>query len=263
MLMPVDLFFRSFGGGGDGAPPLVILHGLLGSSRNWMTAGAELGRDRHVVALDLRNHGESPHTGEHTYPFMAEDVLAWMDARGIGRAHLLGHSMGGKAAMRLAADHPERVGKLVVVDIAPRNNPPYNQRAFAAMNALPVSEIRSRKDAEKFLEERIPSWAFRQFLLTSLVRDRSGGFDWQVNLPVLTESLPHLARSPLEEDEQFGGDALFVRGGRSDFVRDEDAVTIRKHFPASRIDTIEDCGHNPHMEQREAFNRRVQAFLES
>src|ERR1019366_6953566 len=111
---PAALFHRDFGGGE--APASVILHGMLGSSRNWQTVGRELGAARRVCALDLRNHGMSPHADSMTYDEMAGDVLAWMDAHGVGRAELIGHSMGGKVAMLLACRHPERVGRLVVVD---------------------------------------------------------------------------------------------------------------------------------------------------
>ena len=255
----MELYFRRFGAGG-GRRPLLILHGLLGSSRNWTTVGAQLADDRKVVALDLRNHGASPHADTHTYPELAADILAWMDARGMDRVDLIGHSMGGKAVMRLAADHPERVGRLVIVDIAPRDNPPYNQRAFGALNALALDAISSRKEAEAFLQERLRNWAFCQFLLTNLVRGENG-FSWQVNLPVLTENLSQLAKSPLEPEETYAGPALFVRGGRSDFVRDEDETLIRRHFPAARIDVIPESGHNPHIEQREAFVAMVSAFL--
>ncbi len=259
--MPENLFFRSFGESESNTPPLIILHGLLGSSRNWATVGSRLGAERRVYALDLRNHGQSPHAGEHSYPLMVEDVLAWMDARKIGRADFLGHSMGGKTTMRLAVDYPGRVNRMVVVDIAPRNNPPYNQRAFSAINALPLSKIRTRKDAEAFLEERIPSWAFRQFLLTNLVLGANGSFAWQVNLPVLTESLRELGRSPLEEGEAWRGEALFVRGGKSDFVRDEDMDVIRRHFPSALVETIADSGHNPHIESSKEFCGAVREFL--
>ena len=240
---------------------MVILHGLLGSSRNWTTAGSGLADSRRVFALDLRNHGASPHAPTHTYPEMVADVIEWMDVRGMDRVDLLGHSMGGKATMRLAMDHPGRVGRLVIVDIAPRDNPPYNQRAFGALNALPLGEIRSRGEAETFLCERLRNRFFCQFLLASLVRGEKG-FSWQVNLPVLTESLSHLAASPLEPGEVHAGPALFVRGGRSDFVRDEDEPLIRRHFPDVRIESMPDSGHNPHIEQREAFVRRVASFLE-
>ncbi len=255
----MDLYFRRFGSGG-GRRPLVILHGLLGSSRNWTTVGSHLTGDRRVFALDLRNHGASPHAPTHTYSEMVGDVIEWMDGRGLDRVDLLGHSMGGKAAMRLAMDYPDRVGALVIVDIAPRDNPPYNQRAFGALNALPLGEIGSRGEAETFLYERLRNRFFCQFLLTNLVRGDKG-FSWQVNLPVLTESLPHLAASPLEPGEVHAGPALFIRGGRSDFVRDEDEPVIRRHFPDVRIESIEDSGHNPHIEQREEFVRRVAGFL--
>jgi esterase len=137
------LFHRDLGGAGR--PPMIILHGILGSSRNWQTAGGDLAAHYHVFAMDLRNHGASPHAAEMSFAAMADDVRAWMDTQGLPRAALLGHSMGGKVAMLFACRHPERVDRLVVVDIAPKDYASPGQRAaFAAMNELDLNGLRSR-----------------------------------------------------------------------------------------------------------------------
>jgi esterase len=246
--------------GGDG-PPLVILHGILGSSRNWQTAGRDLAARHHVLALDLRNHGGSPHDGEMTYPAMAADVLAWLEARGLERVALLGHSLGGKVAMLLACRHPERVERLIVVDIAPRD---YawggRQRAeFAAMNGLDLGGLRSRAEAEQRLEAQVPDWAMRKFLVTNLECDGAGRWRWTVGLAALTEALPALEKNSLRPGDIFAGAALFITGGKSAYVTAADHAAIRRHFPAARIETLADCGHNPHMEARAAFVRLVLA----
>ena len=142
--------------GGAGKPPLVILHGLLGSSRNWQTAGRDLSDQFHVCALDLRNHGDSFHAHEVTYEIMAADVLAWLDAQGIERTHLLGHSLGGKVAMLLACRHAGRVERLVVVDIAPKAYPHSHAREFDAMRELDLVALQSRAEAEQQLAVRVP-----------------------------------------------------------------------------------------------------------
>lgn len=248
--------------GGAGLPPLVILHGMLGSSRNWQTAGRELARQFHVRALDLRNHGESFHAREMSYPAMAGDVIAWMDAQGLERAHLVGHSMGGKTAMRLAVDHPLRVAKLVVVEIAPKAYPRSHGLNFGAMARLDVAAIRSRQEAEEQLAADVTDWAMRKFLLTNLERNPHGpGFRWSINLPALTEALPILEENSLAPGERFDGDALFVLGGRSRYFLPEDEPAARAFFPYARFETIPESGHNPHFDTREAFVRSVSEFL--
>ncbi len=148
--MPVTLNYRDLGG--TGRPPLVILHGLLGSSRNWQAAGRALAERYHVLALDLRGHGQSPHARPVTYEAMAGDVMAWLDARELGRVSLLGHSMGGKVAMLLACRNPDRVERLFVVDVAPKGYRwASNREAFAAMNELDLTSLGSRAEAERAL----------------------------------------------------------------------------------------------------------------
>jgi len=246
------LFHRDLGGAGN--PPMVVLHGLLGSSRNWLTAGGDLAAQYHVLAPDLRNHGKSPHADEMTYDAMMADVLAWMDAQHLKRVTLMGHSMGGKTAMLLACRHPERVERLVVVDIAPKNYLSNAHRAeFAAMNELRLGSLQSRGEAELRFEARVDDWAMRKFLVTNLERDEAGGWKWQINLPALTMALPALEQSPLKDGDLFSGPALFITGGKSRYVATEDRGMIEKHFPGAKIEVVAESGHNPHMETRAAF----------
>lgn len=246
------LFHRDLGGAGN--PPLLVLHGLLGSSRNWLTAGGDLAANYHVCALDLRNHGKSPHLEPMTYEAMMADVLAWLDAHHLARVTLMGHSMGGKVAMLLACRYPERVERLVIVDIAPKDYLSHAHRAeFAAMNELELDGLQSRSEAELRFESRVSDWAMRKFLVTNLERDAHGRWRWQINLPVLTAALPSLEKSPLADDDCFSGPTLFVTGGRSRYVLSGDLAAIETHFPGSRVEIIPDAGHNPHMETREAF----------
>ncbi|MBC8011993.1 MAG: alpha/beta fold hydrolase [Burkholderiales bacterium] len=261
------LSFRELGGAGKA--PLVLLHGLLGSGRNWQTAGAGLAEaagGRNVWALDLRNHGKSPWHDVMSYEAMVADVLAWLDARGFGAVDLMGHSMGGKVAMALACRHPERVRRLVVVDIAPKDYFSHGHRAeFAAMNDLRLAELQSRGEAELKMEGRVPDWAMRKFLTTNLERGEDGAWRWAVNLRVLTSALPALEANPLCGGEAgvdvFAGPSLFIRGGKSRYVKDEDVARVKAFFPAARIETIAAAGHNPHMETRAEFCAAVGAFL--
>ena len=245
------LFSRDLGGAGR--PPLVILHGMLGSSRNWQTAGRDLAGQFHVFALDLRNHGGSPHAAEMTYASMVADVIAWLDARQLGRVTLLGHSMGGKVAMLVACRHPERVTGLIVVDIAPKDYFwPAHREEFAALNALDLAHLASRAAADKHLESRISHWGMRKFLLTNLEQDAAGHWRWTINLPALTAALEAMEANPLAPSDQFTGAALFITGDRSPYVGPGDHAAIRETFPAARIVTLP-SGHNPHTEAREAF----------
>jgi pimeloyl-ACP methyl ester carboxylesterase len=237
---------------------MVLLHGLLGSSRNWQTAGRELAAVRRVYALDLRNHGLSPHAARMPYESMMADVLAWLDLHGIGQAELIGHSMGGKVAMLLACRHPERVARLVVVDIAPKGYSwPERRREFAAMNELDLASLRSRADAEARLEASVPGWAERKFLTTNLERLEGGRWGWQIDLPAITAALPELERNPIGPDDRYAGPALFIAGGKSGYVKPADSEVILAHFPSARLEVIAASGHNPHIEAREAFVRAV------
>lgn len=249
----MTLFHRDLGGAGR--PPLVILHGMLGSSRNWQTAGRELAEQFHVLALDLRNHGSSPHAAGMSYPEMVDDVVRWLDAQGIVRATVIGHSMGGKTAMLLACRHPGRVERLIVADIAPKDYFwPAHRVNFSAMNELDLANVHSRAEAEMRLEARVTSWPMRKFLVTNLERSDDGAaWSWAINLPVLTAALPTMEGNPLRSDDRYAGPTLFIAGGKSDYIGAGDDQVIRQHFPAARFAVIPESGHNPHMETREKF----------
>lgn len=240
--------------GGNGQSPVLILHGFLGSSRNWQTVGRDLASQAQVHALDARNHGQSPHDDAMDYEVMAADVLQWMDAQGYEKATLLGHSMGGKTAMELACRYPERVERLIVVDIVPKD---YHWKSrpgeFDAMNSLDLDSIKSRNEAEEHLKEAVPNWALRKFFVTNLERRDDGGWRWMINLPVLTAAVHVLEKNYLTPEDRFVGPTQFIIGGKSDYVSTEDHALILKHFPNADIETIAESGHNPHMEARDTF----------
>lgn len=255
----IDLSYKQFGD--LEAPPVIILHGLLGSSRNWTRIGQELAQDYCVYALDQRNHGTSPHTQNMNYSVLTEDLLRWMDAQRIETPHLIGHSMGGKAAMHFACTHSDALKSLTVVDIAPKPYDPHHRAEFEAMQALDLAHIKNRRDAEMALEETIDDWALRQFILTNLVRDTEGNFTWQVNLPLLASTLPELSQNPLPPQAEYLGPTLFIRGGKSNFMVDADMQTILKHFPHAEIKRLDAAGHNPHMDARDAFLASIRNFI--
>jgi esterase len=257
----MHLFHRDLGG--PGKPPLVVLHGLLGSSRNWLTTGADLAAIRHVVAPDLRNHGSSPHAPEHTYAAMEADVLETLAALGIDRFDLIGHSMGGKVAMHIACRNPERVASMATVDIAPRSyRLDHHAAEFKAMNSLDLKSLKTRQDAEASLNESLGGeLGMAKFLATNLDRGADGAFQWRINLPVLTAAVNELGHSTLAPGDRYEGPVLFVAGGDSDYVRDIDGDPIAAHFPNAEIHRIPGAGHNPHIESRAAFVAVVKEFL--
>lgn len=256
--MSLSLFSNTYGSAG---PPLVILHGFLGESGNWHTlARTAFAPHFRVYALDARNHGRSPHTDDFSYEAMAEDVRAFLDAEGLDDAFLLGHSMGGKTAMQFALTHPERTQALVVADMAPHAYPPGHDDILEALNGLDPGRLASRQEADDALTAGIPDWRVRQFLLKNLVARKEGGYRWAFNLPVLTARSSEVARG-LEAAVPYAGPALFVRGGTSRYVRDQDVPGIERLFPAAQIVTLPETGHWMHAEAPEAFAGLVLDFL--
>jgi esterase len=248
--MSVTLSYRSEGSAG---PPVIILHGLLGSSGNWRSIARRLSARHRVFSLDLRNHGDSPHAEDMSYATMAEDVRAFLDAHGIEATTVIGHSMGGKTAMRLALDNPRRVERLVVVDIAPSVSEHDHVPVLQAMAALDTTRVARRSDAERMLEAAIPDAGMRMFVLQNLAA-REDGFAWRINLEAIERSLPALLDFPVDADVRpFSGPTLFLRGALSDYVRASDESAIRRLFPRADIVTIEGAGHWVHAEQPARF----------
>ena len=248
--MSVALSYKAQGAAG---PPVVILHGLLGSSGNWRSISRHLAEQHRVFALDLRNHGESPHVNTMSYAAMAEDVREFLDTHDIGAATVIGHSMGGKTAMRLALQTPQRVERLVVVDIAPTVSHHDHLPWLRAMASLDLGRVTRRADAEAMLQAAVPDAAMRGFLLQNLT-GTAGSFAWRINLQAIENSLPALLDFPLDTGAQrFAGPALFVRGAQSDYVLPQDETVIRALFPHSEIVTIEGAGHWVHAEQPARF----------
>lgn len=241
--------------------PLVILHGFLGMSDNWKTLGnqyAENGYQVHMV--DQRNHGRSFHSDQFDYPTLSHDLLNYLDSNGIEEICLIGHSMGGKTAMHFASSHPDRVKKLIVADIAPRRYPPHHQFIIKGLNSIPVSEISSRTEADKILSGRIGDVGIRQFLLKNLYRKSKSEFGFRFNLPVLAEKLEEIGAA-LSEDLHYNGDTLFLRGDRSDYIKETDAKLINDHFPNAEIITITGAGHWLHAEKPEEFFKHSITFF--
>jgi pimeloyl-ACP methyl ester carboxylesterase len=243
-------------------PPLVILHGLFGTLDNWQTLAKQWAQDYTVVLIDLRNHGRSPHVDTHDYPAMAHDVKEFLENHFIYETHLLGHSMGGKAAMQFAADYPDMLAKLVVVDIAPKVYPGGHEVILDALSDLDLATITERSEADDHLARRIPEPGIRQFLLKNLTRSKDGGFEWKMNLPVLLEYYTAILDNVVMS-APYPGETLFVRGARSNYIEDADVPTLQQWFPASQLVTIPDAGHWVHAEQPDALRDVVSEFLKN
>lgn len=255
---PVALHYRHYGEG----PALLLLHGLLGSGSNWHSlASKTFAPYFSTYALDQRNHGNSPHADVIDYDALAADVLSFLDRHDIERAHVLGHSMGGKTAMTLALRHPDRVDRLVVADIAPRAYPPKHLEILQALRNTSPEAAADRAEVDRQLAERIASPAIRQFLLKNLAfNPQTKRYAWQLDLDTLQREYEKLNRA-VTSDAPFQGPTLFIRGERSDYVSSDDEADIRGLFPSAGIETIAGAGHWVHADAPQAFGRVALAFL--
>ncbi len=235
--------------------PLLIAHGLFGSARNWGVIARRLSDARQVVAVDMRNHGESPWFPTHGYEDMARDLAEVIEAHG-GRMDVLGHSMGGKAAMVLALQRPQAVGRLVVADIAPTAYGHTQTHLIDAMRRVDLSRVERRADAGAQLA--LEDDALRAFLLQSL---DVGGRKWRLNLDVLAAEMERITGFPPVEG-RFDGPALFLTGAESSYVRPEHRSEIKRLFPAARFAKIPGAGHWLHAERPREFEASVRAFLD-
>ncbi|MBU0654674.1 MAG: alpha/beta fold hydrolase [Gammaproteobacteria bacterium] len=244
----------------DGAP-LVVLHGLLGALDNWATFARGQAGKRTVLALDLRNHGGSPHVEGMSYRAMVADVVEVLDSQGITTCDLMGHSMGGKVAMALALQHPALIRRLLVVDIAPKAYPPRHQALLQAMTSMPLAELKSRKQADEWLAPTVKHPFERGFLLKNLGRNADGAFQWQCNLHEIARHYLKISGFPVSEGV-FSAPTRFIRGGQSDYVTDDDLSLIQQYFPAAQLMTLDAAGHLPHVQTPEAFGALIEDFLD-
>ena len=245
---------------GDGGPPLVLMHGLFGSARNWAAIARALAETQRVYVLDLRNHGASPHAATMTYEQMAADVSDFLTGQGIESPVIMGHSMGGKVAMRLALDRPELLRGLVVVDIAPVTYGHDMLDYIAAMQMLDLSGEQRRVELEEELCEQVEDSGITAFLMTNLERT-NGGFQWRINLQAIAAGMSGILAFPVPDGGVFVGPTAFVAGEHSAYIRDAHRDRILELFPKSRTVTIKGASHWVHADQPQAFLKTVQGFL--
>jgi pimeloyl-ACP methyl ester carboxylesterase len=251
----MDLHFKTFGTG----DPLIILHGLFGTSDNWQTLGKRFAEHYMVYLVDQRNHGRSPHDDAMDYPHMADDLRQFMQENWIHRAHILGHSMGGKTAMEFALRNPDMTDKLVVVDIAPKTYPPGHDLIFKALRSINPATLANRQEAEDALAKDIDDAGIRLFLLKNLAREKKGGFRWKMNLEGIYQNYEQILEKPTASDP-FHGEALFIRGGKSGYIEPGDESLIEQWFPEARLETM-NAGHWVHAEDPDGLYDLVHGFL--
>lgn len=255
--MGLNLFSRILG---EGSQHLVILHGLLGSADNWQTLGKRYAEDFTVHLVDARNHGRSPHSEDHSYDLMAADLLEYLNSHGISKAHLLGHSMGGKTVMAFAEKHPERVSKLIVADIAPRAYTPHHGPIFDALLSTDPSSANSREEVQAILESQLGNEpTLVPFLMKGLYRVKEGGYNWRFNVETLSKTL-----SSVTEEINLTVSTiptLFIRGLNSNYVGDEELERMENFYMQLETADIEDAGHWLHAEKHDEFFEITSEFL--
>jgi esterase len=252
----MNLHFEAVGEG----PPLVILHGLLGSADNWRSMNRRLGAYYKVFALDLRNHGRSPHSDIFDYDVMVADLREFMKQQALRQIILLGHSTGGKVAMQFAIEYPAEVDRLIVVDTAPKSYEPSQRYILEALRSLDLTRYKSFGDVDAALAENISDKSLRQFLLKNLARDQDGRLLWKIHLAAIDRNYDKLGRG-ITSERTFDKPTLFIRGSRSNYIEDDDAPLIRQIFPQAEIATLPEAGHWVHVDGPEQFFQAVLNFL--
>ena len=249
------LFARQIGVG----EPVLILHGLLGSSDNWISVARDLAEFYTVFSLDLRNHGRSFHSDQFDYPVMAEDVRAFIQQHELKKVSVIGHSMGGKTAMQIAYLYPEMLHKLVVVDIAPKAYPPHSLNAVDALLNLDLAAVSRLSQADQQLQAAIPDASERLSHLKNLKRGPEGTYHWQVNLEIIRRSYPFISEAVT--NGTYAKACLFIRGWKSDYIQDADWDDVLECFPLARLESIPEAGHWVHIQARQLFVRTVLDYL--
>ncbi len=269
--LAIELSYRKMGQG----PPMIILHGLYGSSDNWLSIGKAFAPKFDVYLPDQRNHGKSPHTKEHTYTLLRNDLHGFMESHGIEKAIILGHSMGGKAAMYFAVAWPEKVQALIVVDITPGSYKSLitpapqsvnHMNIISSMLSVDFSRVNNREDVNSILKETIPSQRVRHFLLKNIKRNKTGGYEWRLNIRTLHDQLPRILdgldpKPFLNGNGITGFPVLFIRAEKSGYIREEDKALIKTIFPMAEMVTIPGADHWVHVEKPELLIKTIEYFI--
>jgi len=252
----MKLYYQTTGTG----QPLVILHGLFGSSDNWRGLAKKLATQAQVITVDLRNHGRSPHSSEQTYALMVEDLAELFERLTLDKVDIIGHSMGGKVAIAFSQRYPQWLRKLVVVDIAPRQYDDEHSVIFKNLLALDLSLYANRNEVDNALKNTLPNKAVRQFLLMNLTLNDEQ-LSWRINLQALYDNYSQLLKAVCDGNTIMIP-SCFIRGGQSDYIRDKDENLIRTCFPNVELATIEQAGHWVHADAPQQFLTKITEFLD-
>lgn len=266
----MELFYKNFGEG----PPLIIVHGLYGASDNWISIARALADSFDVYLIDQRNHGQSPHSSIHNYDAMRDDLIEFMKQKGLPKASLMGHSMGGKTVMHLALSVPDLVDSLVVLDMSPftcepgRHSSQYSLHTGIMDGMLKVdfSRVDKREDVEEQLEKSIQSSRIRSFLLKNVLRNKDGTYRWRMNIEAIADEMDSIFAGLEPSGYQTGQSSpgypvLFVRGENSDYINDDCILEIKQIFPEAEFVTIPGAGHWLHTEQPDLLVKTIRYFL--
>lgn len=239
--------------------PILLIHGLFGSLENLNMIARALEQDYRVISVDVRNHGSSFHHKSMSYKDMAQDIFDLVEHLQLENFHLLGHSMGGKIAMQFALQHPEKVNKLIVADIAPVQYEHHHNEIISGLLSIDIDEITNRNDADKQLAEYVDEVGVRQFLLKNIAKGDQC-FYWRANIENIANDYAEVVKGNVH-DSAFDGDTLFIKGSNSNYILAEHRAEIGKLFPKSKGRIIQGVGHWLHAEKPAAFNKIVTDFL--
>ncbi len=242
--------------------PLLILHGLFGMSDNWKTLGMKFAEDYEVHLIDQRNHGRSFHADDFSYELMVQDLLEYTDHYQLDKVNMIGHSMGGKTAMLFAVNYPEKLKKLIIVDISPKYYPIHHQIIVGALESLNFDSLHSRKEIDKVLQEYIEEESIRQFVMKNIYRIEKDKFAFRFNLTSISKHLAEVGKA-LSSKSKYYGDTLFLKGERSGYILKSDEELIKEHFPNSKIEKISNAGHWLHAENPVEFYQKLMNFMKN
>ncbi len=257
----MELFYREYGQG----PVIIILHGLLGISDNWVSFARRISEEGYKVFIpDQRNHGQSPQNPAFNYYALSDDLAEFIDKHSISQPLLMGHSMGGKVVMRYTLENPDKVKKLVVVDTSLRsyNRSNYHRDLIDAMLSVNLETISSRQEVDKQLLAKVPDERLRQFLLKNLYWKDRDQLGWRLNLQAIGDNLDSMYDGVFYSG-RYEGPSLFIKGGKSDYITEQDYPAIKSSFPLSQIKTIPEGTHWVHADAPVVFYKLVKNFISS